>query len=57
MYFFVYRHFFINFAGAFYSDPTPTLPREGVSPWGDLEGVVNVQCSIFNLQYKKHDTR
>ena len=57
MYFFVYRHFFINFAGAFCSDPTPTLPREGVSPWGDLEGVVNVQCSIFNLQYKKHDTR
>jgi hypothetical protein len=29
------------------SDPTPTLPREGVSPWGDLEGVVNAQYSIF----------
>ena len=48
MYFFVYRHFFINFAGAFYSDPTPTLPREGVSPWGDLEG--GRQCSMFNIQ-------
>ena len=30
-------------------DPTPTLPREGVSPWGDLEGVVKGQ--IFNGKY------
>jgi arabinoxylan arabinofuranohydrolase len=30
-------------------DPTPTLPREGVSPWGDLEGVVKGQ--ILNGKY------